>query len=222
MTVALVMTWNGRDCVHEVAASLVEHLTGPIGFVVFVNDSDQPFPEVDLPYAPSAASIAHGQNKGLAAAVNSGWAKALSEPDVTYVLHWEDDMRLDAPLDLTDLVRVLERHPTLAQIVVQRHPVNHVEAEGQLKAIIANAGYSHIDPVEGYTAHDALFSLNPCLIPRRVVEMGWPSGPIGVGNEDGMTAKCREAGYEFGVWGTLDGPVLVTHVGHERAPGWRL
>ena len=214
--IALVMTWNGRDCLNQTLASLDAHLTGPITHKILVDDTP------DLCYVDGWATVEHMGNRGLAAAVQSGWSQALAHDDVQYVCHWEDDMVLDAALDLTDLIRVLERHPTLAQIVVQRNPVNAVEANGQLRAILANALWSHVDPVEGYTAHDALFSLNPCLIPRRVVEMGWPSGPIGIGNEDGMTTKCREAGYEFGVWGTPDGPVLVTHVGHERAPGWKL
>jgi hypothetical protein len=68
-----------------------------------------------------------------------------------------------------------------------------------------------------YCVHTRCFSLNPCLIPRAVLELGWPDG-----NEAEMTTLLVSKGYRFAVWGSRqDGP-RVEHTGQNRAAGWRL
>lgn len=232
------MTYNGRrDCLDETLESLALNLSGPITRRVLVDDSG----EADYPPPEGFILVAHGENLGMARTVQDAWSAALADPDIRYVLHWEDDMRLDRPLDLWLMTRVFdvcEGELPLAQLCFQRHAVNGEEAGhgGQLGARIAkstapqNASVTtehhcgakdHDTPLQ-FTVLDDLFSLNPCLIPRRVCEMGWPQGPIGVGNEDGFTAKCREAGLLFAMWGTVDDEPYCTHLGHERAKAWKL
>ena len=214
--IALVCTYNGRrDCLAETLPSL-EMLSGPITHRILVNDTPEPL------HSDGWWVVDHGGNRGLAAAVQSGWNQALAHDDVRFVCHWEDDMVLEREVNLIDLSAALNARPYLAQITLQRHGVNAVEAEGQLRAIIAQSMEWRVEEPWPLTVHDHLFSLNPCLIPREVVEMGWPSGPIGVGNEDGMTAKCKEAGLLFATWGTVDDLPYVRHIGHERAASWSL
>lgn len=225
--IALVVTYNGREaCLRDTLLSLDRDLTGPITRRVVVDDTGEGFAPVTEWLAQDFYEyIKHQENQGMAASVQRGWAAALADPTVRFVCHWEDDMRLDRPLDLAPLARILETRYDLAQITLQRHPVNHLEADGQLQAIVDQSRESEVinNLFWGtYTTHDHLFSLNPCLIPRAVCEMGWPSGPIGVGNEDGFTAKCHAAGLKFATWGTVDDEPYITHTGNERAAAWQL
>ena len=212
--IALVMTWNGRPDTLAQSIPSLDLLSGPITHRILVNDSGQEL-NVDGWWV-----IDHHGNRGLAAAVQSGWNQALAHDDVRFVCHWEDDMVLERPLDLAQVSTAFQ--PGVAQIAFQRHPVNAVEAQGQLVARVVASNYSWYDPARNVTYHDDLFSLNPCLIPLHVVQMGWPSGPLGVGNEDGFTAKCKAAGLFFATWGSVVDVPLIRHIGHERAAAWSL
>lgn len=155
---------------------------------------------------------------GMAGAVNAAW-KFATDAGWDYLFHVEEDFIIrDAPL--VAMVNVLSDHPHLAQMVLKRQPWWGLEVElnDQLAAIKASA--EHRDVVEGsyaWTEHRNLFSLNPCVIPRRIFEKGWDEG-----NEAGQSARLKARPLWFGVWGTVDDPPRCEHVGHLRAQGWRL
>lgn len=156
---------------------------------------------------------------GMAGAVRAAWQTALDD-QWDHLLHWEEDFRIDQPVDLDGMQYVLDRAPHLAQIVLKRQPWNDEE--------IAAGGIIELHPDDytefkawgrniRWTEHSRIFSLNPCLIPRSVLELGWPDG-----NEAGFTEKCLDAGYRFAFYGGRDDPPRVEHVGTVRGTGWRL
>lgn len=156
---------------------------------------------------------------GLAGAVRHGWTQAL-DAGADYVLHVEEDFRFLEPIYLGDLVYILNRACSLAQVVLKRQPWNAIE--------IAAGGIVEADPAAYtqygatgrnlcWTAHRKIFSLNPCLIPRKVLELGWPDG-----NEAEFTQMCLAAGYQFAFFGGRFDSPRVEHVGFHRAAGWRL
>lgn len=155
---------------------------------------------------------------GMAGAVRAGFEWVLAD-GADYVLWVEEDMRFDAPVPVAEMVTVLERIPRLAQVVLKRHPWSQVEiaAGGQIEV----APDEYTDRSFGldcrFVEHRRLFSLNPMIAPRRVLELGWPDG-----NEAGFTERCLEAGYSFAYYGARADPPLVTHVGSVRGAGWRL
>jgi hypothetical protein len=160
---------------------------------------------------------------GMAGAVQAGFDWVLST-DAEYVLWIEEDFLFDE-LPLAEMRYVLDRNPHLAQVVLKRQPWSDYEkaAGGQIET--NPSAYTQCKAFGrnvSWVEHSTLFSLNPCLIPRRVVELGWPSGPIGVGNETGMTEKCVDAGYRFAYFGRIEDPPRCEHVGHVRGSGWRL
>lgn len=162
--------------------------------------------------------------EGMAANVQRAWDAFLAT-DADYLLHMEDDMQIVAPMPLSDAVWELEADESLAQMCFRREPwwgaPIEMERGDQLAAICTQAHDVWRTPT--HTIHDWLFSLNPCLIPRRVVELGWPSGPLGVGNESGMTTMLLNLGYRFGSWGHPgDGQVWARHIGVTRGDGWKL
>lgn len=161
---------------------------------------------------------------GMAKNVQAAW-DAFLDTDAQYLLHIEDDMELLKPLPLWGAISALQQDPHLAQMCFRREPWWGSPAEmahgDQLTAICEQA--TTVQDRGAYTAHDFLFSLNPCLIPRDIVEMGWPAGPLGVGNEAGMTTKLRTLGYMFGSWGHPgDGNVWARHIGEQRGEQWAL
>lgn len=175
------------------------------------------------PHIPRIVVDDSDHELGMAGAVQKGWAEALGR-GADYVLHVEEDFRfLDLPLD--QMRWILDRCPHLAQVVLKRQPWSAEEhaAGGQMEtnptAYTQMRGLGHD---VWWCEHQTLFSLNPSLIPRRTLELGWPSGPLGVGNESGMTKQCLDRGMSFAYYGKRDDPPRCEHVGHQRSTGWRL
>ena len=160
-------------------------------------------------------------HNGMAFNVQKAWNVALNT-DCDHVLHLEDDMVILRPLPLAAAVRTLDHEPGLAQITFKREPWwgREVELGDQLAAICELSEYVKETPE--FTIHDYIFSLNPCVIPRRVIELGWPSGPLGVGNETGMTDQLKRDGYRFAMWDHKGDPPYARHIGAQRGPEWKL
>lgn len=160
---------------------------------------------------------------GMAGAVQEGFRLAL-EADADYALWVEEDFRfIDLPLRA--MAYLLDTYPHLAEVVLKRQPWSAEEkaAGGQIETNPAAYTECHdFDRNLHWVEHSTLFSLNPCLIPRRTLELGWPSGPLGVGNESGMTQRCQNAGMRYAYFGKKADPARCLHVGHIRGSGWRL
>lgn len=156
---------------------------------------------------------------GMAGAVRDAWAWALDE-DLDYLFHVEEDFLFTAPFRLDDLRWILDHAPHLAQIVLKRQPwsIEEKAAGGIIEqdpgAYTQCAGMRHSLT---WVEHTKIFSLNPCLIPRRVLELGWPDG-----NEAEFTQRCLDNGYRFAFYGHASDPPRVEHVGVVRGEGWRL
>lgn len=149
---------------------------------------------------------------GMAGAVREGWRRAL-DAGCDFVFHVEEDFRLLEPVDIEE---VWFGQPSIAtaQVVLKRQPWSAEE--------IAAGGIVECNPddyteYEGYTFHERIFSLNPCVVPRRVMELGWPDG-----NEAEFTQRCLAADLVFAFLGGKFDPPKVEHVGTRRGDGWRL
>lgn len=156
---------------------------------------------------------------GMAGAVAASWAWAL-DFGVDYLLHVEEDFTFfDVPL--SGMRAVLELNDHLAQVVLKRQPwsAEEKQAGGQIEVSpddYAEFGARGLHWVE----HDRLFSLNPCLIPRKTLELGAPVGhPLGF--EAAFTKRCQDAGLRFAYYGRKSDAPRCEHVGHERGgQGW--
>jgi len=218
--IALVVIGNGRtDMLAETVASAVEFLPAP-AWLLMVDDSgdlgvrshlDETYPEFLIQH--------HDRNLGMAAAVQSGFDLALST-SARFVFWLEEDMVLTAAPPVDEAARVLDHNDWLAQMCFRREPVSGNPSEAQhgdqLAAICEQAKWSRGDA--GWTSHDFLFSLNPCLIPRRILSLGWDKN-----NEAGMTSRLMQEGFLFGSWGRPgDGQSWARHIGDRRGAKWRL
>ena len=157
---------------------------------------------------------------GMAGAVQAGFEWALAA-GWKYAVWVEEDFRFNGDMPLSEMLTILDRCPHLAQVVLKRQAWSVEErAVGGLMELHPGDYTEHALGTRDdyhYVEHSRIFSLNPCLIPRRVLELGWPSG-----NEAGFTQKCLDAGFTFAFYGKRGHPPLVTHVGDVRSQGWRL
>lgn len=154
---------------------------------------------------------------GMAGAVRSGFEWALDQ-NVDHVLWVEEDFVFTAPVDLAGMAWILERGP-YAQVVLKRQPWSPVEqlAGGIIETAPAEYRERWSTRKLRWVEHERIFSLNPCLIPRDVLALGWPDG-----NEAEFTTMCLDKGLRFAFYGAAADPPRVLHVGAVRGTGWRL
>lgn len=157
---------------------------------------------------------------GMAGAVAAGFDWAMWT-DCDFVLWIEEDFEFYR-LPLLGMREVLERNPHLASVVLKRDPWSHIEhmAGGQIEVAPHLYTQRERDGMQ-WVEHEFLFSLNPCLIPRKVLELGVPES-----NERGFEAemrdRCIDAGLRFAYYGHRDDPPRCKHIGAQRGgAGWR-
>lgn len=161
----------------------------------------------------------HPERTGLSATVWDAWMETGAHPEITHVFHLEEDFQLTEPVDLDALADVLDEYGNLAQMVLKRQPWSPEEqAAGGIVERFPDE-YVQVDEPHPWLQHRRIFSLNPCLIPARVVRAGWPAG-----NEAEQTDRLLVDGAVFGMWGRRDDPPRCLHVGTEGGmgtPGWK-
>ena len=220
MKLALVVVGDGREeYLRRTVKSITEHVRYPITSRIMVNDEAAPDYMNRLETIYPEFVIAHTNRRGMAGAVQMGFDMARSV-DPEFVLWVEEDMELTATLPIARAAAVFRGRDNLAQMCFRREPVGGNEHEAlhgdQLAAICGQSAF--IARHDEFTTHDFIFSLNPCLIPAKILDYGWDAD-----NEAGMTRKLLELGYVFGSWGHPgDGQSWARHIGERRGNGWKL
>jgi hypothetical protein len=203
----LVISCGRPQYLAATLASAKAMLQGIDGPRVIVDDSADPaFHEVlrktdfDL--------VLHDHKRGLSGAVQSGW----DAMDCDYVFHLEEDFTFPKAVNLTEIVGWLEAVPNLAQMALLRQPWSPVEhAAG---GIIQTDPDVYV-PRGGYEEHAKLFTLNPCVYPRWVTEVGWPEGGGEREFTDRLLGKYPES--TFGFLGSRNDSPRCIHIGYESA-----
>jgi hypothetical protein len=206
---ALVVISDGRDAYLEQAMESLRRWvpTGTFSYWRIVDDSGG---TSRLTFDGDWDVIRHPVRRGLAAAVQSGWADLPA--GVEYVWHHETDFVLVEPLEVDQMAKTLDTHPRLANLVLKRQPGNPAE---EAAGGIIECRPDRYRQRDGFVEHQECFSLNPCLIPRGVIDAGWPAG-----NEAEMTSRLVGEGRTFGFWGDKTDPPRTLHIGTHRADGW--
>ena len=222
MTLALCVVGNGRlDYLHRAVVAAMNHL--PIhhfDHFLMVDDSGDPNVGRELARTyPDWYLTHHGDNQGMAAAVQTGFDMCRTI-DASFVFWLEEDMLLTRTPPVIEAVETLAEQPDLAQICFRREPVDVNPTEMANNCVLKTLcdQSTIIRQHDMWTEYDGLFSLNPCVIPCDVIAAGWDPG-----NEAGMTSKLVAQGYTFGSWGHPgDGQSWVRHIGHQRGAKWQL
>lgn len=212
--VALVVITDGRgEYLRRTIPSAIENLRSVFVSRTIVDDSgDAEYGSWLETAFPTFAHVHHDHREGLAGAVKTAWKTALAaRPD--YLWHQEEDFVFEAPIDIGAMARCLEEFPYLAQLVLKRQPWSREEkiAGGQIEV----APEEYVD-FESHVEHNRLFSLNPCLIPARVIERCQDEEL-----ERGITDACLGEGWRFAYWGQRHDAPLCEHIGEHRSAGYR-
>lgn len=210
MSVALVVVTDGRwQYLQEMLRSARRFLSYPFAHLRIVDDSGG---AATYQWPDGFEVLRHPQRQGLAAAVQTAWAGLPKEIDM--ILHVEEDFVFVEDVDIDGMAMKLEEHGRLAQLVLKRQPWSPEECQA---GGIIECHPDEYKQRDGWVEHSRIFSLNPCLIPREVIDMGWPGG-----NEAEMTARLVEGGWSFGFWGGRADPPRCVHIGVQRSTAWKL
>jgi hypothetical protein len=214
--IALILVGDGRkEYLERAVESLREQIRYPFVARIMVDDSGDRVHAAHLAKTyPEFTHVRHQRRKGTVKAVQSGWKRAL-RTGATHIFHTEEDFTYDVPIDLDELADLLEWDPQLAQVVLKRDPYSWPEIEaGGFMELRPSQYVDRDSPVGPWVDHRKLFSSNPSLIPRQVVQLGF----VGEAN---FGKVCVDAGYRFAYWGRTTDPPRVTHIGAVRSIGWR-
>lgn len=215
MKLAALVIGDGRHTyLNEATRALRDNVLHPISARLMINDEADPgyCDWLDTTYPDWA--IVHTGRKGMAGAVQAGFDLALKfDPD--YTLWVEEDMQLIGRLPIREAADRLDHDRTLAQMLFKRETTPFDGTDDIITGMFDRCptATQHLS----YATQDYIFSMNPSLIPRWVMELGYDKG-----NEAGMTEKLRALGCKFGVWGRPGDPPLVRHIGMLRSEGWAL
>lgn len=214
MSCALVVVTDGRmDYLARTMESATQNLRWPFTDRLILNDSGSRIYGRHLAEQyPDFRVISHEPRAGLAKAVQRAWENV----DADFIFHLEEDFTLDEPVNVAGMMQVLRDRPRMAQIVLKRQPwsAEEIRAGGIIE--LHPEDYKDVE-VHGIplAIHKRIFSLNPCLIPADVKEIGWP-----LGNEAEFTEQLIRMGYFFAFYGHKKDTPRVTHIGIDRSPGW--
>jgi len=216
--IALVVITDGRyDYLHETLTSLNEKVDFKFDHRFIINDegTDNSKAYLKAEYGEQYTIIHHPNRSGLTQAVRYAWTAAL-EAEVDYVFHLEEDFTFNEAVDVWCMKFILQQNPHLTQMLLKRQPWSAEE--------IAAGGYVDMDPdayedkedgIHTWCEHRKFFSLNHCLIPRRVYEQMWHDD-----NERGFTAQLMaDETNKSGIWGHKFDAPKVHHIGVRRTHG---
>lgn len=210
LTIGLLVISCGRPgYLATTLDSAARNLPGINGPKLIVDDSGSTEMQKMLRTLDGYDTAFHTENRGLSAAIQTGWDLL---DDCDYIFHLEDDFTFPRAVDVKSIAKRLDAIPELAQLALVRQPWSPEEH--------AAGGIIHLDPDayvprEGYEEHVKLFTLNPCVYPRWVTELGWPEGGGEREFTDRLLGKYPEA--TFGYVGTRWDPPRCIHIGQESA-----
>lgn len=211
----IVLTAGRRGYLERTIASFEANVTGHIAHKTMQDDSgDVEFGKWLVEAYPDWEIVTTPGKIGFTEAIRNLWSYELSRNGTgsPYIFHLEEDFVFNQPVDLGDLIRVLDHDPKLAQVALLRGP--WAPDEKRAGGIIQQhpQSYQHLD-ANGlkYLRHRRYFTTNPCVYKRDIMERGWPSQ---ANSEVVFTKQLRVKGRLFAYYG--DGEPWITHIGDER------
>ena len=225
MSGVLVVITDGRaDYLAESIESIEQNVTGDISQRVIYDDSGDDNYRADLWRSyPDWDHVNAGPRQGFGGAIRAVWAYLRKHSTCRWVAHFEGDFTFPGPVNLDEMVELLDRQPRLAQVALLRQPWNDQErAAGGIIEQHPDDYQQVTDSQATWVEHRRFFTTNPTVYRRSLLTVGWPDGP----NSEGMfTHKLLAVGtpetpgdeIRFAFWGGRDDPPRAHHIGTERA-----
>lgn len=210
--VVIVLTTGTRDTLEKTLQSAEQMISGPIGRRVVVLDSGRSTVLDRVRRAAPGWDVVRIKAGRYDRAVAGAREVALrsGQPWVFWI---EDDFVFEVPVELERLEGLMTAKPALVQVSLLRQAwyPDEVAAGG-----IIDAKPNAFRQAEGYVAHRDYWTMNPHLA-RRSFWAGheWPKGP---GSERRFGLELfRDPRIGVGIFGELDDPPRVTHIGETHA-----
>lgn len=174
---------------------------------------------------PHWTVLSPGTRQGFGGILRFAWAHLAMHSTSEWVLHQEDDLVLQRPVDLSAIVGLLRDRPYLAQVALTRQPWN--DAERAAGGVVQANAAAYADCADEYgrcwLEHRLFFTTNLSVYRRALCLPGWISG----GRSEGRyTHHLLNVGLPWGVpgddvrfayWGGRTDPPLTHHIGEHRA-----
>lgn len=217
--IALLVMHDGRDTIDQTIPSAEANLRGPITERYIHVDG----PEVDVDrlvrlFPLYTIILPDAERQGFDGAIRRAWGILRSRTPARFVFHLEDDFTFRRPVDLVDLMTILDTHPHLVNLALRRQPWNPHEI---------NAGGIVEQHPDAYTErgddransrwleHRLFFTTNPGLYRRRLLDRQWPTGAHSEGRfSHEILGEDPDA--RFGYYGARDSGEWVHHIGTDR------
>lgn len=194
----------------ELITSMVIHEDGSVpGYTRFLQEE----------YGHQFEIISGGDRLGHGGAVRRAWFELNHDPN-RFIFHLEDDFIFEQQFELAELADLLDDKYWLAQVSLRRDRWGR-EQVGFIED--APGWYSQKEtPRRKWIETRRNWSFNPCMYRSKLLSVGYPEGLQG---EVEWTTKLLATGLpwnvqpgmvQFGIWGGLDEPPYVTHIGFER------
>ena len=204
----LVFTCGRKNYLQRTLESLATNCDFDFRWKIMVDDSGDPdFAAWLKDRLWNWRVVSHTQNRGLAAAIQTGWDALVSE-GAQRVFHLEEDFTFEHPVNIDQLVGLRYAY-RLDQVVLYRQPWSpqEIAAGGYLKS---DDRWQQVRDTNLWVGSH-LFSFNPCYYTSDVF------GRVRPGLEADVTASIA-ADHELrsGVLTANDGGPLCWHIGAER------
>ena len=213
---AYFVTDGREELLVETLISFHDKVQYPFTEKIIINDCiDEKFKKsVDnLSNFYGLRAIHNEEKKGFAGAYHTAWENI---GDVDYVFGSEDDFLFNQEINIFELIYILEYNRNLTQICLKRQAWNEEEKKAggiieQWPELYEEKNISDLSWCE----HRNFFSTNPSLIPKWVIEKGWPRLPQ---SESEFSKELfRNPNYKSAYLGKKFDAPLIEHIGKNRA-----
>ncbi len=219
-TIGVMIMGDGRkDCLVDCINSFNKNVIGNITTKHIHNDGPE-FSGYDKylidRYESDFQVFNHMTRLGLSGSGKLAWELMLAE-GVDYAFWLEEDFVFNHNINLNKIIELVESN-NLAQMALKRDPNNEREhlAGGWMQTLPSETFTQR----QGYVEQEWLFILNPNIIPKWIMELGWPDG----GGETEITSKIHQhySDIKFGILDTIECSPHVIHTGSRRTEYWKL
>lgn len=210
----IVLTAGRKAYLQDTLASFSKHVNGQIMHRTIQDDSgDEAFGRWLKESYPEWEITTTAGRSGFTHAIRSAWRHEQRRTDGSrYIFHLEEDFTFDRDVDLSEMAKVLESDPKLAQVALLRGPFFPPEHKaGGIIQEDPDAYTAITDGKRKWLEHTKFFTTNPCLYRRELFRIGWP---MQRNSEVAFTRVMVRKGYRFAFMG--DGTPWVSHIGYER------
>lgn len=204
-----------KEYLRQSLASLAKMVRGPIVQRVLYSDWGASFADELAQIAGEHGFYVVGDgHHGYTGSMRRMWGYLSRRAMGAYIFMCEDDFLYARPVDLTELVAVLQDRPYLAQLALLREAYYPREFEQGGILGWPRAGFSkqHLNGTT-WLEHRNFFTANPSLFRRSLAALPWPAGPSSERLFGDMLLKDPAA--RFGFLGS--GTPSIAHIGKVKA-----